>query len=490
MKYWIKMALATSLAGGLIGLYFLDEKWSQEKKDTERVEHSALSFEEPAVRRIRIVSKAGALAFERGSANTDWGLAEPSLALKLEQSAVSQFLSSLSALTTSLEISGTESVVQGAEKALYGFESPLATVEIGLENKTLKTLIVGADMEIGERTGGKFESQAVYAMNSERKLVFVMSKPSVEFLKKSMADFRTKSPVDFDVASVHSFSLQVSNVDQVKISKDSNTWKITAPREIVADQTAVASYLNVISRLKVGKVTEKEMLGAGGGLAAFGLDKPAAVARFDDSSGNALAIVRMGKVKNAHFIQMADGAVGSLAETAYSEAAPALKYFRDKRVMRDANMSDVFQIKTAAGRVFQKEGGSWYSLEPEPLSSKGAADSKSGVASTPNSPVKVAIGGAATLFSDWEFLAADDVLDGPELKSMSLYGLQKPTSRFTFIFAQGKAPAEEILIGNKVPNNPKLVYVKRSNGSAVYLVDAGWLENLAKLDNAKAQTSK
>ncbi len=489
MKYWVKLSLATALAAGLISLYFLDEKWSQQKTESEKVEMAALPFEQAQARRVRLVLPQTQLVFERKEASANWTLVEPSRDLKLEQSAVSSFVSTLSELSSSMEIADTEAVLRGGDKSGFGLDKPVATVEVVLDGNVSKTLNVGADVEIGTRSGGRFEAQAVYAESTERKSVFVVNKPALAFLQKTLADFRTKSPVELDVASVESFSVSPRTGEKIVLEKADGAWKVKSPREIAADESNVSTFLSTVSGMKVDKVTEKEMLRPNL-MATFGLDSPAAVLEFRGASSKILATVRLGKTKDAHYVAMADGAVGSLSGTVFGELVHDLKYFRDKRVMRDVKMSDVVKIRTASAKEFQREGGEWYLVNAPTLSNKGTNDVNPGVSPTPNTPGRAASNEAKTLFADWEFLAANDVLDGPALKAMSSYGLDKPKKRFAFVFQDAKAPAEEIWIGNKVSNDPKLVYVKRANRSAVYLVDAGWLENLAKLDDAKAQPSK
>lgn len=489
MKYWLKMSLATSLALGLFGLYYWDEKRTEDAKSAEQTESAVLRFEQAAARKIRFTSAGATLIFERDSATSNWSLVEPKAPFKLEQSVVSGFVTSLATAASQMEISDTDKVLAGGDRSAFGLDKPVASVEITLDGSVTKRLDVGADVDIGTRSGGKFEAQAVYAASTDRKVIFVMSKPAVAFLSKRLLDFRSKSAVELNVANANQFAVSVQGNPKIVVKKEKDNWFVQSPRELPADQGNSTLFLNSLAKLRVDKVTEKEML-APNRMAQFGLDKPHAVVEVSDASGKNIAVVRLGKVKESYYVEMSDGAVGSISEAAFQEVAPQLKFFRDKRVMRDAKMSDILRIRTASGKIFQKEGSNWYAVEANSGNDKSRNEPNSGVSSTPNAPQKASSAEALAVFGEWEFMAASDVVDGPDLKSMSLYGLDKPQNRLVFEYADSKASPEEILIGNKVPNDSKLVYVKRSNRSAVYLVDAGWLENLAKLDGAKAQPMK
>ncbi len=493
MKYWVKTSLMAAVAAALVGLYFLDEKMSEKKKESERVETRALNFKASDVRGIKLVEGDAVFSFQRESAVGDWKMNEPNKAVRADQDAVNAVLTSAEGITSSLELADTEKVVQGgaSEKAPLGLEKPRIVLELTLEDKSVKVLRVGADMDIGTRSVGKFEAQAVYASNNERNSVFVLPSSVLGSLKKGFSDFRTKLASDFRTEDVRSVLVSRSGTAPLRLVKGEKGWTIALPAETPADQNGVASFLSSLSSLKVSKVTEKEML-MPERMSAFGLDKPEVVVELMGENDKPLAKLPFGKAAVGHFVLMADGAVGAVPAEKFMEYAPTYNALRDKRVLRDVPMSGMTRIRTASGKVFTLENGSWYAAERAsqavPVVS-GKIDSKSGVSPTSTPAGKTAVTEAADLFAAWEFMTASEIIDGGGKPSLSLYGLEKTKVRFVLESSDSKT-SEEILVGNRVSNNQKLVYVKRTSRAPVYMVDAGWLDKLTTLDGVKSEPTK
>jgi hypothetical protein len=493
VKYWLKTGLMAALAAALVGIYFLDDTMSEKKKESERIETRALNFVAANVRSVKLARDTSVFVFERTNASAEWTMKEPARAVRADQDAVNTLLTVTEGMTSSLEISATEKVLTGAdaEKAQFGLDKPRYRFEITLDDKSAKTLQIGGDMEIGSRSAGKFAAQAVYASNSERNSVFVLSTSHLSTFKKTFGDFRTKMASNFNTPDVKSFVVSRPGSSAISVVQGEKGWAITAPREISADQNAVTALLNTLSTLKVDKVTEKEMLEPQR-MSAFGLDAPAANVELFGDKQKSIAKWAFGAVKNAYFVTMVDGAVGSINAEKLKECAPDLNILRDKRILPDVAIADVARIRTASGKVFVREGASWYAAENTPkavLGDSGKNDSKSGVSPTSTPAGKTVVSEAADLFAEWEFMAAKEVVEGNESRGLPAYGLAKPAQRFAFQTADSKL-LEEILVGNRVPNNQKLVYVKRTSRAPIYVVDAGWLDKLTKLDGVKFEPSK
>lgn len=103
---------------------------------------------------------------------------------------------------------------------------------------------------------------------------------------------------------------------------------------------------------------------------------------------------------------MSDGAIGTVDVGQLTDLFPNLKYFRDRRVMRDVSMADVLKIKTPKGRIYQKENNNWFATEGPGVDKE--KQSKDG-----NSD-------AGRLYADWEFMAADDNYRKPQKPQTSL----------------------------------------------------------------------
>lgn len=497
MNYWAKVSIAAAVAGGLIGLYFFDIRQSEKKEEAQKTESRALSFESVKVRRIALENSSGKFVFERDSEKGDWRFAETASKARVDQDTVGTLLSGLEGLTVSLDVPDTEKAVKGdaGKSAEFGLDKPKIKVELTLADKAIGMLQIGSDMDIGTKSGERFEAVSAYASSSSRGSVFVLSNASLANLKKGFNEFRTKQAADFKTDDVVTISVRGEDGKALLLAKGDKDWNVKAPRELLADSNNVSVFLNTLSGLKVEQVTEPEML-ASERMGALGLDKPAGVVELKGAGDKVLQTFRFGKAGESLYVTMVDGAVGTVDKGRWKDMVPDLLFFRDKRVLRDVALADVNRIRTQSGKIFQKEGDAWYLAggvgESLATASKpsGAADSKNTVQSTPTPAQKAANADALALFNEWEFMTAEQVLEGGEATKLSALGLDKPQHRFWLESSDPKRPSEEILVGNKVPKMDRLVYVKRANRETVFAVPASWLDKLTALDGGKVGEKK
>lgn len=476
MNFWIKIALGLVGAGAVIGVWYGDEYYTKKEEETKKISSKVLNFEAAQVRKFVLTNSAGTFTFEREQATTPWKMTAPK-AVKPDQDTVNNLLASVQGLTLETELAGTEKAAKGgAEAATYGLGSPRATLEITLEDKKNLKLSLGQDVSVGNTSGANFNALSVYAVSSSREAILVVGSSVISATKKTYTDFRTKIAGDFSTTDVKSLVVTKANGDKVKVDKAEKGWNIVAPRDLPADSNNVGLFLDRLARLKVDKVTESEALNPSN-LAALGLDMPATTLEIIGEGNKSLQVFKLGLTKESAYVTMADGAVGSVELSQWADLSPELKYFRDRRVMRGVSLGEVSKIKTLSGKVFQKEGPNWYPVGV-------AAPVASPAAGGATKAEKVSDKDASQLFSDWEFLTADDVVDGAEAADLSKFGLDKPVTRFSLEYADASKPATEVLVGGRVPKNEKAVFVKRVDAPEVYAVETGWLDVLARMDGA------
>jgi hypothetical protein len=276
---------------------------------------------------------------------------------------------------------------------------------------------------------------------------------------------------------------------RIQLSKGEKDWSITSPRELLADANNVGLFLDRWSRLRVEKVTEKAAV-SDSNKESLGLAAPAATIEILGAEGKVLQKFELGMTTESMYVTMADGAVGNVDLGQFTDLVPDLKYFRDRRVMRDVSLGDVVKLRTSSGREYQKEGSNWYAVgeaakttAPAPAPSSAAKPADGDATPAAGSAGKTSSKDAYDVFSQWEFLVADDVVDNPS-SNLTDYGLSTPIARLVFGFKDGGPAPVEVLVGNRVPSNEKLVYVKRVDTPEVYSVETQWLEPLARMDGS------
>jgi hypothetical protein len=481
MNFLGKISLAAAAVAALGGVMYWDEYSTKKEEEQKSAQSKALTFEISQVRKLSLENESGKFVFERENATSDWKMLEPK-AIRPDQDAVNNVLSSIQSLTVNSELKETEKFTQGTEAAKYGLEKPRIAFDLTLEGNKTKKLHIGSDLGLGTKSGEKLNAISVYAFNPERKNLLVVGSTVVSAGKKTFADFRTRQVTDFKAAEAEKLVLTKNTGEKIEVTKADGKWKVKLPRELEADENNMSLFLDRLSNLKAEKVTEQTEA-TPEKLATMNLVTPNAVIEIIGKENKVIQSVKLGLTPQNIFVTMIDGAVGSLDVNKWTELSPELKYFRDRRVMRGLTMSEISKIKTKSGRTFQKEGAQWYLTEET-----ASADPKNPAAPAAKaSPVvaeKTSDSVAATFFSDWEFMTADDIIDGPEAQDLAKFGLDKPVTKFLFEFSEASKGVEEVFIGNRVPKNEKTVYVKRSSRPEIFAVETSWLDALSKMDGA------
>ncbi len=492
MNFYTKLALGVLGVGAIAGAWYADEHFTKKEQEEKSVSSKALNFETEKVRKVTLRNAEGVFSFQRSDGTSDWAFVEAAGATKPDQDAVNNLVSSLQTLTVETTLAGTEAATKegASEAAAFGLSAPRATVEIGLEGDKTLSLRVGGDVTIGSESGSTFNALSAYASTPERPTVLVVGSGVVASTKKAFADFRSKIAGDFKTADVRGVVVtKAADSSRIQLSKGEKDWSITSPRELLADANNVGLFLDRWSRLRVEKVTEKAAV-SDSNKESLGLAAPAATIEILGAEGKVLQKFELGMTTESMYVTMADGAVGNVDLGQFTDLVPDLKYFRDRRVMRDVSLGDVVKLRTSSGREYQKEGSNWYAVgeaakttAPAPAPSSAAKPADGDATPAAGSAGKTSSKDAYDVFSQWEFLVADDVVDNPS-SNLADYGLSTPIARLVFGFKDGGPAPVEVLVGNRVPSNEKLVYVKRVDTPEVYAVETQWLEPLARMDGS------
>ena len=97
----------------------------------------------------------------------------------------------------------------------------------------------------------------------------------VESKKPAGDDKKKETLFTFESAKAKEFSLEPRQGDAIRLVKEAGSWKLVAPTPAPADGTSVETVLNALNGLKVEDVVTETPAG----LADFGLEKPAAIAK-------------------------------------------------------------------------------------------------------------------------------------------------------------------------------------------------------------------
>lgn len=487
MKSWQSMTLAAVAAAAIWGGVFLDEHLAEKEAVQQKQDERLLAFESKDVLQFALKNKNGEFKFARENATANWQMTEPAGA-KPDQDAVNNMIAAVQSAKFEQQIDSGKSVADSIKSGdasagkEYGFETPRAELvvkvaankELGTAEREVK-LWLGGDVGIGSGAGSAFNALSLYAVSSDKSALLVTGHSLASTLDKGLKDLRTKLIGDFNVSEVAFITLSKNDgsVLQLEKKKDEtqSQWHVVSPKMIKADNNQVGLFLDSFVRLRADSVTEASAISEAN-KGALGLSQPNASLVLKDAEGKELQKIEYGLTKEGLFLTMSDGAVGSVEMTKFTDLAPELKYFRDRRVLTEVNFNDVNLLTTVNGKKFQREGIDWYAVNA--TSQNNDKNEK-----------KAANDEVRRFVEDWEFMTAEDVLDADETTELSKFGLDKPITSFSLGSTAENKIKVDVLAGSRVPGNEKAVYVKRGDKPEVFVMESKWLDVLTRLDQGE-----
>jgi Domain of unknown function (DUF4340) len=499
MNFAAKISLGVLGLGALVGVWYADEHFTKKETEQKKVSGKPVAFEVEKIKSLTLSLPTETFVFQRDNVTSPWkfGGNRAELKTKPDQDAVNNLIAALDTLPVESELEGTENAAKvTSADATYGFDKPRAKLEIALEGGKTEVFVLGADLNLGTSLPGKgnpsqgsasgngsIGAVSAYAISSTKQKVLVVGNSIVSATQKNYGDFRSKIAGDFAVNDVKAFTLQKNDGTFIELSKGEKDWQITKPEALLADNNNIGLFIDKYSKLRLENINEPEVL-AGGMKKNLNLETPTATLEFKGEGGKVLQRFELGITKEAVWITMPDGAAGKVDLNQFADLTPALKHFRDRKIMRDVSFNDILKIKTQSGRVYQKEASNWYFVSG--TGNSAPAQASGGTASAEKASDK----DSSDLFSQWEFLTADDILGSSNALGVSetTAGLDKPVTQFSFEFTESsKKPPLQILVGIRVPKNEKNVYVKRSDKPEIFIVESQWTDILARMDGTSVK---
>lgn len=479
MNYWAKLSAGIGVLGLLIGVWYADEYYTEKEKKDKEVAGKALSFEEAKVRQIELINNGQPFRFERTAADGKWQMAAPNPAIAPDQDAVNNLVAAAGDIRKEQLLEEKD----GEDLAPFGLTEPRRRIKVDLEGDTSMELLIGGDVQIGKAQGSGFKALSVYAKISGEKGILVVPSTVLTSTDRTFADFRTKQVVSFTRDDVSRFSFNKDGAVWTLEKKD-GTWTMTGSDATVhpGDSNNVGLYLDRIQRLRADSVVEQDSTDNGNSLASLGLEPPNASIVFQNDKGEDLHMMKVGVTKTHTNVTMSDGGIAQLSLSEFTELVPNVQTLRDLKVMRGVEMDKITRLITENGKTYQREGQKWY-----PVASP-TADAGQPQASEEPSADRTSKAEVATLFSDFEFMRADSIIDPSQTRPDATYGLDRPFKTFTFEFAADSGMQSiQVRVGNRVENDEKKIYMKRDGSDAVYIIETTWMDALQAIEADEKQ---
>jgi hypothetical protein len=252
----IALVLLVIIAGAIWLVIYLN------KEEPFKQDRTLYSYEDRSVEEISIVSGTSELSFVKKPEG--WAMVKPK-PYKIDAGTVGSLENRLKDFLAARVLEE-----ESYDLKTYGLDEPKATITFKLDDGTQNTLF------IGEMTASKVQ---YYAKDSAREQIYILGSYDVENFLRPVNEFRDRTILKVDPASLSSIGLDISGKRDFKLVTDgSGTWELTEPLRIAARGDAVAEMTNDIQELKI-----KDFIEADGSLEKYGLENPAFTLELADS---------------------------------------------------------------------------------------------------------------------------------------------------------------------------------------------------------------
>lgn len=266
--------------------------------------------------------------------------------------------------------------------------------------------------------------------------------------------------LDFDRDAVTALTLTYPD-REIRLTRELDApWRIAAPLDVAADQTAVTNLLNAIADAELTRTIED----AGGNDAEYGFDSPTVTITIGLSEGSPPPALLVGKQTPIGFKAYArkegDSNVYLTTGSFHSGVKRETKDLRDKTVIdfTDDQVKTITLLKPNTPPVeLRRTDGTWAITAP----GEWTADA----------------GEVGGLLSALRGLRAQDFIDDAD--SDDAYGLDAP--RLTVaVSLEGADDETSVQIGSDAPGTPEGIYARASNAETIYKLPSWSLGNLDK----------
>jgi hypothetical protein len=278
---------------------------------------------------------------------------------------------------------------------------------------------------------------------------------------KAEKEAAKKTVVEVDRSQIEGIDLKYPD-REIKLAKVDGAWRLTAPIEAEADQSAVQNLIGAIADAELKKTLED----GASNLTQYGLDQPVAVITVHLADGKTLPPIALGKttpIGYGAYARRGDEKDVLLTTAAFQTGAKKeVKDLRDKTVLafQDDDVQEIRLQNEGGETVVRKEAEGWALVKP--------------------TPAKADTAQVRGLLSTLRSLRALDFVDGIQATPDAKYGLTPPRLTITLIVGSDRAEKKLLFGGGMTDPSKKEIYVQRGDAGPIVTVGDYALTSLSK----------
>ncbi|MBI1764624.1 MAG: DUF4340 domain-containing protein [Acidobacteria bacterium] len=444
MKKSTLILFLVALLGGAL-VYYTEIKPGKPRDEEKDLSREAFKLNREDINQIVLTRAGQTVTFE--NKDNKWLITQPLNALA-DESTINTIIGDLVSARITRDIPATAEQLKN-----FGLTEPKVKLEVKLKNGQSHKI------ELGDKD---FSGSAVYAKIDSGQSIASLSGSLLTSADKDLKDLRDRSVLgglsQYDIKG-----LKLSTESgPVNLSKEGESWKLTAPVSGNAEETEVNSLLSEITSAKAADVVSE----SADDLAKYGLNASKIGVTAQLTSGGERALNIGSKVDEQYYAKVSDRPqIYKIEKALYDKLNVKLAALRSKEFLK-VSQDDVtrVQLKNPNGTLVveaDKDHAKWLIKEP--------ADKKDKEAT------------AFKIFTPLQS-KAEEVLDKPS--AAILAKLAKPAVTVKLTFKDGKTAGLNVSAADG-----DSVYVRVDGNPAVYKLNKTMLESLSfKLDEVVSGT--
>jgi hypothetical protein len=439
-----KSTLIVVLVAAALGafVYFYDSKHNFNPPSPEASWKPAFAVKESDITGLTLVNKSSPDKITFAKQGGTWKITAP-VQTDADQAAITGILSDL--VSDKIE----RSFAPTGALSVYGLDHPAVTLDF--EAKGARHTLALGDKD--------FSNSLVYAFVDGSKQISMIPASLLDETSKPLLQLRDRNILELHGATVSGLSLDDPS-GKISLSKDASGWKITAPRPVAGDDSAVDALVASLSSAKFTGVVSETAAETAKDAVKYGLTHPVITLDVTTAKGAQPLHLVIGKgatkdTRGKYYARDASRPmIFQVDSTLFTELDKKFFDLRDKSILHlvPADISSI-QVKNANGLI---------------ECSQGKNDEWTGVLPVANKGKTV---------QSWKFLdplentRATAIYDSPSPAILSK--LRKPAIVVTISDKSGKVTT--VTVSSAVKDS---VYVRTSAGPQVYQVSTQILKDL------------
>ncbi len=422
-------------------VYFFEIKGGEKRAKTSKLASQLFQTEKDNVKQLILSGDYGEITCEKDG--VEWIITAPVLAQGDAQSIESNLDLILG---TSIERKIADST---ADLSLFGLLEPRGKVQVVTQNGKHTIVLIGDENPTGDLIFVKYpDDNAIYTTN----------KSLWTYANKKLYDLRDKKIMHFNLDEVRKISITSQVKGKVSLEKVAGKWQIVDPVNLPANDSEVKSLL---TRLSTGRAKE------------FIDEEPDDLKKYGLINPSVMITLEIGKSLARTSFLVGDTATND-GGGFYAKEETRRPVFTVEKWTVDGITKSAFDLQDKKLLGFDNQKCDrivWQIANQEYIATK--VDSVNWMIVSPET-LQV----EEDLMRRWLEALRDfsvDDLESYQPKSLSVYGLDKPTLRLVFYHKDSKS--DELLVGKEISEK---YYVKIGNYPHVYRIKKNTFERIYK----------